>query len=57
MDSRTTRKTAISKIRIYDPIHPADTLSNIRLSNKTMDKLDKKLIELFTNSNASVQKV
>ena len=49
--------TTISKIRIYDPIHPADTLSNIRLSNKTMDQLDKKLIELFTNSNASVQKV
>lgn len=41
--------TTISKIRIYDPLYPSDTLSNIRLSAGTMDKLDNKLRELFTN--------
>ena len=49
--------TTISKIRIYDPIYPSDTLSNIRLSAKTMDKLDRKIIELFTNPNIHTQKV
>lgn len=49
--------TTISKIRIYDPTYPADTLSNIRLSSKTMDKLDNKIIELFTKGYTSTQKV
>lgn len=39
--------TTISKLRIYDPMYPSDTLSNIRLSAETMDKLDQKLRELF----------
>lgn len=49
--------TTISKIRIYDPIYPSDTLSNIRLSDKTMDKLDRKIVELFTKPNTTTQKV
>lgn len=49
--------TSISKIRIFDPVYPADTLSSIRLSDKTMDKLDRKIIELFTNPNIHTQKV
>mgnify|MGYP000195295448 CR=1 FL=1 len=49
--------TTISKIRIYDPIYPSDTLSNIRLSAKTMDKLDRKIVELFTKPNTTTQKV
>lgn len=40
--------TTISKLRIYDPMYPSDTLSNIRLSASTMDKLDQKLRNLFT---------
>ena len=40
--------TTISKLRIYDPMYPSDTLANIRLSADTMDKLDQKLRELFT---------
>lgn len=40
--------TTISKLRIYDPMYPSDTLSNIRLADETMDLLDHKLIELFT---------
>ena len=42
--------TTVSKIRIYDPLYPADVLSNIRLSDKSMDQLDAKLIELFTKN-------
>lgn len=49
--------TTISKIRIFDPVYSADTLSDIRLSDKTMDKLDRKIIELFTNPNIHTQKV
>lgn len=49
--------TTISKIRIYDPIYPSDTLSNIRLSDKTMDKLDRKIVDLFTKPNTTTQKV
>ena len=49
--------TTVSKIRIYDPIYPSDTLSNIRLSNETMDKLDKKVKELFTNPNLKEKNV
>lgn len=41
--------TTVSKIRIYDPLFPSDTLNNIRLSPSSMDKLDNKIRELFTN--------
>lgn len=40
--------TTISKIRIYDPLYSHDTLSNIRLSVESLDKLDNKIKELFT---------
>lgn len=39
--------TTISKIRIYDPKYPSDALSKIRVSNATLDLLDKKINELF----------
>lgn len=41
--------TTVSKIRIYDPIYPGDVLSGIRLSSSSMDKLDSKILSLFTN--------
>lgn len=40
--------TTISKIRIYDPMYPLDTLSGIRLSAESMDKLDATLKTLYT---------
>lgn len=43
--------TTISKIRIYDPMYPLDTLSGIRLSSESMDKLDAKLQELYTKKS------
>lgn len=48
--------TTISKLRIYDPMYPSDTLANIRLSADTMDKLDQKLRELFTKSTENCTK-
>lgn len=48
--------TTISKIRIYDPLYPSDTLSNIHLSAETMDKLDDKLRELFTRPTENCTK-
>lgn len=39
--------TTISKIRVYDPLYPSDTLTNLRLSDKALDQLDNKLKELF----------
>ena len=42
--------TTISKIRIYDPLYPSDTLTSIRLSDETMDKLDEKMRALFTKN-------
>lgn len=40
--------TTISKIRIYDPKKVDDVLAGIRLSNTTLDKIDTKIIELYT---------
>ena len=42
--------TTISKIRIYDPLYPADTLNKIRLSNESLTKLDETIKVLFTKS-------
>ena len=42
--------TTISKIRIYDPLYPTDTLSKIRLSDNSLTKLDEKIKNLFTKS-------
>ena len=40
--------TTISKIRIYDPKRSDDVLADIRLSSPTLDKIDAKIIELYT---------
>lgn len=45
--------TTISKIRIYDPLYPSDVLSNIRFSSESMDKVDAKIIELFTKNKVA----
>lgn len=42
--------TTISKIRIYDPLYPADTLNKIRLSDASLTKLDQKVKDLFQKS-------
>lgn len=42
--------TTISKIRIYDPLYPADTLNKIRLSDESLTKLDETIKVLFTKS-------
>lgn len=39
--------TTISKIRIYTPKNKYDTLSKVRCSNESLDKIDKKIHELF----------
>lgn len=44
--------TTISKIRVYDPIYPGDVLTKIRLSDESMDKIDEKVVTLFTGKNA-----
>lgn len=41
--------TTISKIRIYDPKNQYDILSNIRISNEALDKIDNALTSMFTN--------
>ena len=42
--------TTISKIRIYDPCSSKDLLYSIKLSNKSMDKIDNKLKDLYTKN-------
>ena len=42
--------TTISKIRIYDPLYPADALSGIRISDESLDRIDAKIKEMFTNN-------
>ncbi len=39
--------TTISKQRIYDPKTSSDILSNLRVSNNTLDVIDTKIKELF----------
>ena len=39
--------TTISKQRIYDPKNSSDILSNLRVSNHTLDLIDSKIKELF----------
>ena len=43
--------TTISKIRIYDPMYPLDTLSGIRLSDESLDKLDTQIRALYTKTD------
>lgn len=40
---------AISKLRIWDPKRTQDILYGIHLSDNTMDKVNRKIIELFTH--------
>lgn len=40
--------TTVSKIRIYDPLYPSDSLASIHLSDVALDKLDQKVKELYT---------
>ena len=40
--------TTVSKIRIYDPKTKYDVLSNIRLSNENLDKIDEVVKTLYT---------
>lgn len=40
--------TTISKQRIYNPKSKKDILSGIKLSNKSLDLIDKKIMEMFT---------
>ena len=41
--------TTVSKIRIYDPITGKDVLSNIRMSNESLDRIDEAIKNLFTH--------
>lgn len=43
--------TTISKIRIYDPRYHNDALAKVRVSDATLDALDRKVIELYTGQN------
>lgn len=45
--------TTVSKIRIYDPITSRDVLSNIRMSNETLDKIDEAIINMYTKKERS----
>ena len=46
--ARITQITTISKQRIYNPKNTNDILSGIKLSNKSMDLIDKQIIKLYT---------
>ena len=39
----------VSKMRILDPTDQYDILYGLKLSNASLDSIDKKIIELFTN--------
>lgn len=47
--------TTISKLRVYDPRYKGDALAKVRVSNATLDKLDAKIVELFTCSTNNKQ--
>lgn len=40
--------TTISKIRIYDPLYPSDSLNKIRLSEESLNLIDEKVKKFFT---------
>ena len=39
--------TTVSKIRIYNPLHPIDVLSNIKVSPALLDLIDDKIREMY----------
>ncbi len=45
--------TTVSKIRIYDPLYPGDVLTRIRLSDKSLNRIDEKVISFFTGSETT----
>lgn len=44
--------TTIDKSKILNPLNRLDPIKRIRVPNDVMDKLDSKIIELFTNSKS-----
>lgn len=46
-----TQITTISKIRIADPTNKGGVLSDIKLSDSTLQKIDENIIQLFTGSS------
>lgn len=46
-----TQITSISKMRIIKPRRTTDPLSGIRLKDETLDKIDKKILELYTGAS------
>lgn len=49
--------TTVSKIRIYDPKTSRDVLSNIRMSNETLDKIDEAIRKMYTKKEGSAGKI
>lgn len=49
--------TTVSKIRIFDPKTNKDVLSNIRMSNETMNKIDGAIERMFTYQPKSDSKI
>lgn len=48
--AKISQITTISKIRIYDPKTNDDVLSNIKLSNESLNEIDKSIRELYTGN-------
>lgn len=40
--------TTISKLRIVKPVNVLDPIRRLKVSNEVLDKIDKKIVELFT---------
>lgn len=49
--------TTVSKIRIYDPKTSRDVLSNIRMSNETLDKIDEAIRNMYIKKEGSTGKI
>ena len=41
--------TTVSKLRVLKPINKYDPILNIKISNENLNRIDSKIIELFTN--------
>lgn len=49
--------TTVSKIRIYDPKTTRDVLGNIRMSNETLDKIDKAILNMYIKNERSTGRI
>lgn len=49
---RVNQIKTISKLRIINPKHSEDFLSNIILSNNTLDKINDKIVDFYTKNNS-----